>query len=285
MGGSSKKETTQTSQVTQPWGPAQPLLGGILGQLGGQLGQVGVSPLQGQALAGLLGQSGFLIQFDPQVTGLANALLAGGGPDRGGMIQDAYRQYLAQAGPTASGQLTDPASNPFYRQLTERIGSDVTNRVSALYAGAGRDPAGAGSYPQTLARGIAEGVAPVAANLYDTERGRQLAAQQALYGAGGQTAGLLSQLDQLALANRQAGIGAAQAAQGFANAPFQQQLAVEAQRLGIPMDQLARIAQLGIPIAGLGSRSTGTSTTTSSIPFNPLQTAIGAGLGFAGLLR
>ena len=284
MGGSSKKETTQTAQVTQPWGPAQPLLGGILGQLGGQLGNVGVSPLQSQALAGLLGQAGFLGRFGPQVTGLANTLLAGG-TDRGGMIEDAWRQYLAQAGPTAAGQFLDPASNPFYRQLTERIGDDVTNRVNALYAGAGRDPAGAGSFPQTLARGIAEGVAPVTANIYDTERGRQLAAAQSLYGAGSQTAGLLSQLDQLALANRQAGIGAAQAAQGFANAPFQQQLAVEAQRLGIPMDQLARIAQIGIPIAGLGSSSTGTSTATSSTPFNPLQTAVGAGLGLAGLFR
>ena len=100
MGGSSKKETTQTSQVTQPWAPAQPLLGGILGQLGGQLGNAGVSPLQSLALAGLLGQSGFLGQFTPQVTGLANALFAGG-TDRGGMIQDAYQRYLAQTQPNA----------------------------------------------------------------------------------------------------------------------------------------------------------------------------------------
>jgi hypothetical protein len=37
MGGTSKTEekTTNQQQMTQPWAPAQPLLGGILAQLGG----------------------------------------------------------------------------------------------------------------------------------------------------------------------------------------------------------------------------------------------------------
>ncbi len=43
---------------------------------------------------------------------------------------------------------------------------------------------------QTLARGIAQGEAPVLANEYDTARGQQINAINSLYGAGNTTGGI-----------------------------------------------------------------------------------------------
>jgi hypothetical protein len=113
-----------------------------------------------------------------------------------------------------------------------------------------------------------------------------------LYGAGNTTAGLLSSLNQQALANQQAGLGVAQTGQSIANAPYEQQLAAVAQARGIPLQTLQMLTQMGVPIAGLGSSysnsgtqtgyGTGNSTQTTSTPFNPLSLAPLAFLPMSG---
>ena len=282
MGGESKttKTINQTTGKT-PWGPSSGLLSGILGRLGGV--NPDLTGTESGALSGLLGNAGFLGQFAPQVSAYANQLL-GGGTDRTGLVNDAYARYQAQLAPTAAGDYLDPNKNPFFSQVTQNIGNDVMNRVNAMYAGSGRDPAGAGSYGQTIGRGIAEGTAPVFANAYNTERGRQLDAVGGLYGAGGQSAGLLSNLDQLALANKGQGIGAARDAQAFGNDPQMQALAVEAQRRGIPLQTLAQISGIGLPIGSAfgTSNTTGTETATQEQPFNPWSLAPLALMPFTG---
>jgi hypothetical protein len=124
------------------------------------------------------------------------------------MVSDAYSQYQTNLAPTASGQFLDPNSNPFFSQAATGVADSVQGRLSALYAGSGRDPAGAGSYGGNLGKGIAEALAPMYANQYNAERQNQLAAQNSLYGAGGQTAGLLSSLDQIPLQQLLAKMGA-----------------------------------------------------------------------------
>src|SRR5262249_6042974 len=119
---------------------------------------------------------------------------------------------------------------------------------------------------QALARGIAQGEAPVLADAYNQALGNQVAAIDKLYGAGGQTAGLLSNLDQARLANQQAGVGVAGSAIAAQLDPYNRMLAAEAQRRGIPLDALQRIAAMAAPIAGLGHSSTGTSTEETNVP-------------------
>ncbi len=176
---STPSETTKTgSESLTPYGPAQ-------GQLNSLLAQVGNTP---------------------------NA------PDRTGMVNDAYSQFQSGLAPTAGGQFLDPNKNPWFANVTNTIGNDVQNRVNAMYAGAGRDPAGAGSYPQTLARGIAEGTAPVFGGQYNTERQNQLGAISNLFQGGGATAGLLSGLDQVPLQQLATKMGIiGPAAQAFGN--------------------------------------------------------------------
>ena len=328
MGGSSSKETTNTSslfdqlqaasqsgsqsqaqsqsqtQATTPWANTQGLLGGILGQLGGV--SSALTGAETDALNRWAGIGAAGNPFAPAISGVANTLLAGGGPDRTGIAASAYDEYRRLLSPTASGAYTDPTTNPFFAQTAQTIGNDVENRVKAMYAGAGRDPVGAGNYGYNLARGISEGTAPIYSDIYNRERQNQLAAAGNLYGAGNTTTGVLSGLDQTALANKQAGIGAAGSAVDAQMWGPMQVLQAEAARRGIPLDTLARQMGLTLPAAqafattsstgqsaGTGQSmsqgstqtsgtSTGTKTTDKETPFNPWSLAPLAFAPFTG---
>ena len=285
QGGSTGATSGASSGATNPWAAAQPYLSGILAQLQGQLPATSLTPTESSALTGLADSSGYIRQFLPGATSLATDLLAGGGADRSPVALDAYNQYLARLAPTAQGDYLDPAKNPWFNTVTGTIGTDVENRLKAMYAGSGRDPSGAGNYgyraafPRARRRCSPMPTTPSASG--------------SLYGAGGTTAGLLSNLDQTRLANRQAGLGVAQTGQAFASDPFNTQLAAEAARRNIPLSTLQTLVQMGVPIAGLGSSYSGTtagtqtgaqagstsgqksgtetSATTTSTPFNPLS--------------
>jgi hypothetical protein len=279
--------TGASSGTTNPWEPAQPYLSGILAQLQGQLPATSLTPSESSALSGLA--DSYITQFLPGATSLATDLLAGGAPDRSGMASSAYDAYKAALTPFARGDYVDPASNPALQPYLDTIRNDVANQVNGMFAGAGRDLSGLNQ--QALARGIAQGEAPVLLDAYNRALADRRSAIDALYGAGGTTAGLLSSLDQTRLANRRAGLDVAGTGASFAMDPFNRQLAAEAARRGIPLSTLQTLVQLGVPIAGLGSAytgatsgtqagstagqqsGTGTSTTTTSTPFNPWSLA------------
>jgi hypothetical protein len=277
MGGTSKQSATENKK-TEPWIEAQPALKSILGQLGGI--NTSLTPTETSALDYMSNSARQGNQFAPQINSLASDLF-GGGVDRTGMVTNSLEQYRDQLAGTARGDYLDPNKNPWFGQVTSTIGNDVQNRVNAMFANSGRDASGAGSYGQTVGRGVAEGVAPLFAQAYDQERGRQIGAQNSLYNAGTGAASLLSNLDQNALGNRQGGIGVAGAALGAENYGAQQQLAIEAQRRGIPISLLSQLAGIAGPIAGLGSQSQGTMTGTQTM--SPAQTFATWAQGFQNL--
>ena len=283
MGG--KSDTVQESKrtTTEPWAPTQPLLAGILGNLGAALDGAAPTPTQAAALAGLETNARAGNPWAPAIGELAHDLLRGG-PDRSALVADAHAAYRNSLASTARGDYLDPGANPFFTGVTGAVADDIGSRLAAMYAGAGRDPAGAGSLPSEVARGVSAGLAPVLADEWNRERSRQLEAQAALYGAGNTTAGLLSQLDQTALANRQAGVGVAGAAIEAADGPLNRLLAIEAQRRAIPLDAMARIAGIGVPIAGLGGSSSVNATTTKETREDPARLALGGILGGLGLV-
>lgn len=282
MGGqsSSTQQTSQTQQTT-PYAPAAPALQGILSSLSGMSPNLtgaetgALNTLQSSANAG-----------NPYAAGVGEVAsdLLTGGPDRTGLVGNAYDSYVKSLTPTASGAYLDPNSNPFFAGTTATIGNDVQNRINAMYAGAGRDPAGAGSYSYNLGRGIADATAPIYAQQYNNERGNQLAAINSLFSGGGTAAGLLSGLDQAKLANRQAGIGAADAATTAANYGPLQTLAIEAQRRGVPLQTLMAQAGIASPIAQAFGTTTGTGTATGTQQMSGADQflKISAGLGNLG---
>ncbi len=278
-GSSSQQQQTQQTQSKTPWGPSGGLLSGVLKDLKGI--DTNLSGTEQGALSGLLGNANFMNQnFGTQATGLANELLTGG-QDRTGMVTDAYSQLQSDLGGTARGDYLDPNKNPWFSQVTNTIGNDVQKRLGGLYAGSGRDPSGAGSFGQNLGRGVAEGTAPVFSQMYDAERNRQLGAAQGLFGGAGSAAGLLSGLDQTALGNKQAGLGVAQQAGEISNSPYLQQLAVEAQKRGIPLSLLQQIAGIGLPIGDAfgTTNATGTQDTQKQMSGAEQFAMIAGGLG------
>jgi hypothetical protein len=154
-------------------------------------------------------------------------------------------------------------NNPALAAQLAQIQTDVANSVNGQFAAAGRDFSGANQ--MAYGRGVAAGQAPVIAAQYNQDVANQLAAANALYGAGNTTAGALSGLQQNYLANQGQGVAAAQSALDAQNYGANATLAAEAQRRGIPVQALGLLAQIGVPIAQLGKQSSGTTTGTQEM--------------------
>jgi hypothetical protein len=255
MGGESKQSTDTTqSSSTQPWAPAQGLLTGILGQLGGNLASTGLTGTENAALGTLSNNASRGNPFAGQINSYASNLLQGGGAtDQAGQVSDALTKYQGQLTPYANGSMI--GNNPALKAQLDQIRTDVGNDVNSQFAAAGRDMSGANQ--MAYGRGVAAGQAPVIAGQYNQDVANQLGAASSLYGAGNTTAGLLSGLQQQKLVNQGAGVTAAGQSLDANNYGANAQLAIEAQRRGIPVQALGLLAQIGIPIAALGQQTTG----------------------------
>lgn len=277
MGGKSTSTQTESSQ-TAPWAAAQPALNGLLSSLQGQIGNANLTGAETGALNTLATNAGNSARYAPQIDDLAKGLLNGGGATaQAGNAQSAFDAYKGVLDPFASGTYAGAGGNPALKGYLDTIGNDVTNRVNGMFAGSGRF--GSGSNVQSLARGIAEGTAPVLAAQYNTDVNRQIDAASSIYGAANSTIGLLNGMNQQGLANRQAGVDVGAQALNAENMPANQMLAIEAQRRGIPIEALGLLTQIGVPIAGLGSKSSGTRTGTQQMSGADQFMRIAQGIG------
>lgn len=267
------KSTTTLQSTTAPWEAAQPALQGILSQVQGNLSKTGLTGDESNALKGLE-QSGYTFAntYGPQIGNYATDLLRGGGAlDQAGNINQNYQRYVDQTNPLASNTNYDPYSTPGFRDAIDTMRQDITNQVNGSFAAAGRDFSGANF--NALGRGITSGIAPTIASQYNQNIQNQQGAAGNLYGAGNTNAGILAGLQQQKLANQGQGVGAAGQAADASNSGYNATLAAEAARRGIPVQALGLLAQIGIPIGGLGSQSTGKSETEKQA--SPLETAMG----------
>lgn len=80
MGGQSSSTQTQQSQ-TAPWAAAQPVLQGILGQLGSGLNNTGLTAAETSALDALRSNAAAGNPYAGQIGGYAQSLLSGGSAD------------------------------------------------------------------------------------------------------------------------------------------------------------------------------------------------------------
>lgn len=264
MGGESKQSQTQNS-TTNPWAPAQPALEGILGQLRGNLSNTGVTGAESGALDRLVDNANYATgQFTPQVMNFARDLLGGGGAtDQAGNVNQNYLDYKTATQPLASNTNYNPYETPGFKDALDTLKGDITQSVNGAFAAGGRDFSGANS--QALGRGILQGLAPTIAAQYNQNVNNQQGAAGNLYNAGNTNAGILSGMQQQKLANMGQGVNAAGAATEAANAAPNAVLQAEAARRGIPVQALGLLAQIGIPIAGLGGQSTAQSQGTQQM--------------------
>jgi hypothetical protein len=257
MGGTSKSTQTQSS-TTAPWEPAQPALQGILGQLQSHIPNTALSGDESNALRGLE-RNGYTAAgtYAPQIAGYAQNLLSGGGAtDQVGAVNANYQRYQDQTNPLASNTNYDPRNTPGFSDYINTLTSDITNATNGQFAAAGRDFSGANS--QALGRGILQGVAPTIAAQYNQNIQNQQGAARNLYDAGTNNSGILAGLQQQKLINQGQGVTAAGQATDAGNAGYNATMQAEAARRGLPVQALGLLAQIGIPIAGLGGQSQGT---------------------------
>lgn len=280
MGGTSTTSQTQNS-TTAPWLAAQPALQGILGQIGTGLGNTGLTGTETGALNKIVTDAGNAPDNSNLMNGFVQNLLQGGNANaQAPNIQNGLSQYQQQLTPYANGSMV--GNNPALQAQLQQIQTDVGNSVNGQFAAAGRDFSGANQ--QAYGRGVASGEAPVIAQQYNQDVANQLGAAGSLYNAQNSTSGLLSGLNQQGLANQRAGIGATSDALNAQNAGANAQLQAEAARRGIPVQALGLLAQIGIPIGGLGGQSTGQSQGTQQMSGAQQFGLISGGLGNLGKL-
>jgi hypothetical protein len=275
MGGQSSSTQTQQSQ-TAPWEAAQPMLQSILGQLGTGLNNTGLTGAETGALNTLQTNAAQGNPYAGQIGGYAQSLLSGGGANaQAGNVQGNLGTFQSQLSPYANGSMV--GNNPALAAQLAQIQTDVGNSVNGQFAAAGRDFSGANQ--MAYGRGVAAGEAPVIAAQYNQDVANQISAANALYNAGNATAGTLSGMQQNYLANQGQGVTAAQSALDAQNYGANATLAAEAQRRGIPVQALGLLAQIGVPIAGLGTQSNGTTTGTQQLSGADQFSKIAGGIG------
>lgn len=275
MGGQSTTTQTQQSQ-SAPWQAAQPMLQDILGQISTNLNNTGLTPAQTGALDTLQANAAAGNPYAGQIGSYAQSLLNGGGANaQAPNLQGNLATFHSQLTPYANGSMID--NNPALAAQLAQIQTDVGNSINSQFAAAGRDMSGANQ--MALSRGVAAAEAPVIAGQYNQDVANQIAASNALYNAGNTTANTLAGMQQNYLANQGQGVSAAQAALDAQNYGANATLAEEAQRRGIPVQALSLLAQIGTPIAGLGTQSNSTATGTQDMSGAQEFATLAGGIG------
>lgn len=279
MGGQSTSTQTVQSQ-TAPWAAAQPALQTMLSQISAGLNNTGLTSAESSALDTLKNNAAAGNPYAGQIGGYAQSLLNGGGATaQAGNVQDNLASYRNWLTPYANGSMV--GNNPALMAQLAQIRSDVGDSVNSQFAAAGRDFSGANL--MAYGRGVTAAEAPVIAAQYNQDVANQLASAGALYNAGNTTANTLTQMQQSDLANRGQGVAAAQSALDAQNYGANATLAEEAQRRGIPVQALSLLAQIGVPIAQLGTQ--GNSTTTGTQQKSGVDQFATIANGISGLVK
>lgn len=267
MGGESK--SSQQSQ-SQPWQPTIEPLTGLIGQISGQTGNTTITPQETSAYSQLLSNAQSGNPYSGAIGGVASNLLAGGGANaQAPALNDNLAGYKSSLSPYLSSDYLDPMKSPGMANVLNTIRNDVGNSVNGQFAAAGRDLSGMNT--QTLARGIVQGEAAPLLAQYNQNVATQRGAQDSLYGAGNTTSGLLSGLNQTGLTNQLAGVDASTAALNARDSGSNQILNIMQQQRAAPLSNIAGLANLLLPIAGLG----GTSQASGTQNLSPVATALG----------
>jgi hypothetical protein len=276
MGGTSTTTQQQTSQ-TSPYAGAAPALTGILGGVNALVPGAGsLTGAQTGALNSIESNANAGNPYAAPTGNVAMGLLNGGGArNNDAAISGNLSSYQGLLSPYANGSMI--GQNKALQSQLGTIGSDVTNQVNAQFAAAGRD--GSGANLQALGRGIAQGEAPVIANQYNQDVSNQLNAAGSLYGAGNTTYGLLNQDQAAANANAQAGVGVGTQALDARNYGANSILAAEAQRQGIPIQNLTTLLGSVSPVAQAFGTQSGSSSGTQTMSGAQQFATIAGGIG------
>ena len=274
MGSNTPATTTQTGSGTStadPWAAATPLLNNLIGSYTGT--STALTPAQQAAGTALTSSAAGIPNLSPQATQAVQSMFS-----NAGMLPANWSQVQSNLSPIA-GMSANPYTTPGFSDALNTMTQDITNTVKGEYAGSGRSPSGAGEMPQTLARGLMQGEAPVLQSQYNANIGNILGANQqltqgAIGTSGGESAATMAALQ---------GAGAIP---GIQMAPATAQWGAANAVQGQPIANINELMSPAATLAGLG----GTTTTqqqqlgTQTPANNVLSNVLGGISGAAGLV-
>lgn len=278
--GSSTPATTQTSSSSQPWSAATPMLQNLISQYGGT--NTAVTGDQSNALTNLNQAASSVPSLGPQATQGIQKLLDSNNNPQVGMLGQGYDSLKANLGATASGANLNPYSTPGFSDAINTMTNDITNATKGVYAGSGRDPSGAGSFAQSLGRGLTQGIAPTLAAQSNQNTQNMLGANSTLFNAAGSTATGQAGLNQSALSNIMPALQGAGMLSSLYTQPASTQLAAANTSQNLPFQNLQSLLTPALGLGALGTNTTGTSTQTPAN--NPLMNILGGVTAGAGLM-
>ena len=257
-----KKDTTSTTaqkSQTDPWDETIPYLKDFLGRLDatGKSSTVGATDAQTQASSMLrdLGLGG--TPHGAEIDKLAGDLL--GTKSRAPELDPVIADYKRRMAPIADGQNLDINNNPFIHDMLTRTSDDISGRINAQFAGAGRDLSG---YNQrAIGEGVGAAQGAIKFDQYNKELGRTDAAMRDLFAGETGTVTTKDMLDRMAAGQRTSGVDVARAKTEMDAAGPQMVMDLEQKLKKLPYEDLSYIAELLFPAAGLGQQSEGTATT------------------------
>jgi hypothetical protein len=240
---SSTTGSSQTSAKKEPWGPTIGPLTDIIGLLSGQIGNYEPTDNENRAFDQLTSMATkWGNPFDAHSAYAGHSAYNLG--SKTGPLQQGQNAFERRMRPYAEGQHIGPdGSNPMLQSYLTNMTNDIVNRNSQMFAGAGRDLSGA--HMNASSQGVAEGVAPVLAQQYNTDVGRQFDAARGIYDSRN-TTGAARTAAQMA--------GSQLTDQRMDMATFlpKMLLDIEKQRRGLPINNLGMLTSILGPLAQLG---------------------------------
>lgn len=278
--GSSNSTTTQSqASTTAPGAAAQPIVQGITDQLNPLIANSGITAPEQTAINQLTatGQAGNPYAA-AEGTNATNLLAGGGATSQNGALASNLTSLNSNISDIASPNYST-INSPDVQRAMQAVNAGITNNVNGQFAAAGRS--GSGANVGNIAYNIANADAPILLNQANTDTANRMAAANTLYGAGNTTSGAITGNNQTALGNEQAGVGAATSAINAQNEGPQAVLAAQELGKSIPATDLGMLSQIGIPLAGLNTTTTGTGTSNTQGSPSLLQdiTGIGGAMG------
>lgn len=276
MGGTSSSSQTQTSQ-TSPYSAASPALTSALQNFGVLANTAGsLTPAQNNAINTIEANASAGNPFAGAIGNATTGLLNGGGAQANDTaIKANLGDYRAALQPYANGAMI--GQNTALQPALDAQLAKVTNQVNSQFAAANRD--GSGMNLKALGDGWGAAAAPIVAAQYNTDVQNMLNANAALYGAGNSTYGLLNQNQQNANTNAQAGATLAPAALDAGNWQANTILQAEAQRSGIPLQNLTTILGAVSPVAQMFGMQNGTTNGSQTMSGAQQFGTIAQGIG------
>lgn len=279
MGGDAEKTQT-TSQQTNPWAPAMPGLKDLISKYTGQ--STDVTGDQSNALGMLRNAISGMQDFSGAGNSAVSNLFGSNFNPQIGMLNSANTALNDNLSATASGANLDPYKTPGFSDAIQTAIQDTTNAVKGVYAGSGRDPSGAGSFAQSLGRGITQGISPTIAAQANQNIANMNDANKTLYNAAGSTATGTSGLQQQGLMNGINAIGAAGTVPNLATQQGTAALNLANTSYNQPYGNLSSLLGPLTQLGSMGQQSNGTTTQTQSNSL--LSNILGGAMGTAGIL-